>query len=57
MTVSRKSPGENDYEMSEQDYMADKAECQARTGYAPKTEKELAEQAVDEKLPSGSQSY
>lgn len=57
MTVSRKSPGEEDYEFTKEDYMEDKAMCEERSGYAPKTEQELAEQAVNEKLPGGSQDY
>lgn len=59
MTVSRKSPGEYDAEdeMTVSDYLADKRECQDRSGYPPVSDEELEQQAVDEKLPSGSQSY
>lgn len=59
MTVSRKSPGEDnaDDEMTVTDYLADKRECQDRSGYPTISDAELAQQAVDEKLPMGSQSY
>jgi hypothetical protein len=57
MSVSRKSPGGDDCEMTTADYLADKADCQDRTGYAPRDEKELAQKAVDEKLLGGSQTY
>ena len=60
MSVSRKSPGNQvseDYEMTESDYLADKRACQDRTGYAPRSQDELEQKAVDEKLPMGSQSY
>ena len=63
MSVSRKSPGEEpveqveeNYEMTTEDYQADKDACQARSGYE-KSETEMSQKAVDEKLPSGSQSY
>jgi len=58
MSVSRKSPGEySDDEMTTLDYLADKKVCQDRTGYPSLTDKEIEQQAVDEKLPMGSQSY
>ncbi|MGI9118404.1 MAG: hypothetical protein ACR2IQ_02555 [Minisyncoccia bacterium] len=65
MTVSRKSPGdykdnyqaEEDFEMTETDYLADKRACQDRSGYAPISDEQLEQKAVDEKLPMGSQSY
>jgi len=64
MSVSRKSPGEmpeeqvdEDYEMTAEDYQADKKDAQDRTGYDERTPEELEQKAVDEKLPMGSQSY
>jgi len=69
MSVSRKSaPGmkymgasdyqkEEDFEMTEQDYLEDKRACQNRTGYDPVPDSVLEQKAVDEKLPMGSQSY
>lgn len=48
---------ESDSGMTTSQYLADKAITQSRTGYAPRDDKELAEKAVDEKLPMGSQSY
>ena len=64
MSVSRKSPGEEpeeqvneDYEMTQEDYLADKKDCQDRTGYDARSQEELEQKAVDEKLPSGSDSY
>ena len=63
MTVSRKSPGyndqdqkEEDFEMTVEDFKADKKACQERSGY-PVSETELSQKAVDEKLPGGSQDY
>lgn len=62
MTVSRKSAPSNEqadenYEMTESDYLADKRACQDRTGYAYVPDSTLEQKAVDEKLPMGSQSY
>lgn len=66
MSISRRQPGVNDpeygpanedYEFSEADYMQDKRMCQDRSGYPPVSDERLAKVAVDEKLPSGSQSY
>lgn len=57
MSVSRKSPGENCDEMTSEEYLADKKVCQDRTGYDPLSDQNIAQQAVDEKLPMGSQSY
>ena len=69
MTVSRKSaPGmkymgaseyqkEEDFEMTQEDYLQDKRAVQKRTGYDPMTDSELEQKAVEEKLPMGSQSY
>lgn len=58
MSVSRKQPKvDEDYEFTAQDYLEDKAMCQDRTGYAPRTQAELEGKAVDEKLPTGSQDY
>lgn len=66
MSVSRKSPGEDykeeeqveeDYEMTQEDYFADKKACQDSKGYPERTQEELEGKAVDEKLPMGSQSY
>lgn len=69
MTVSRKQgPGmkyigaseyqkEEDFEMTETDYLEDKRACQERSGYDPIPDDVLEQKAVDEKLPMGSQSY
>jgi hypothetical protein len=69
MSVSRKSAPEEkyvgaseyqkeeDFEMTQQDYLQDKKAVQGRSGYAPISDEELSEKAVDEKLPMGSQSY
>jgi len=57
MSVSRKGNGDEDYEFTEKDYMEDKRMCQDRSGYPEVSDEQLAQTAVDEKLPSGSQSY
>lgn len=57
MSISRKSPGDDDCMMTVPEYLADKEISQNRTGYAPRDDKELAQKAVDEKLPGGSQTY
>ena len=54
---ARQNPGDEDYEFTQEDYMADKRMCQDRSGYPPVSDEELMQTAVDEKLPSGSQSY
>jgi len=59
MSVSRKSPGtepmeqvDENYEMTTNDYAADKQACIDRSGYESN-----ADVAVPEKLPGGSQDY
>lgn len=57
MNSKQRSPGDDDCMMTVPEYLADKEISQDRTGYAPRDDKELAQKAVDEKLPMGSQSY
>lgn len=69
MTVSRKSTDEEAdepasviekgeiYQLSEDCYQESKAALQKRSGYDEYPPEVLEQKAVDEKLPSGSQSY
>ena len=68
MTVSRKSTddaGESEavivknhaYDLTQECYDESKMELQKRSGYDPVPLSEIGNKAVEEKLPSGSQSY